>query len=113
MVKKLSIIVALLLILAAVTTGLLIQSKNQQRQLEAAAASTNKPVLTFTKNFIDKVLKAEKEVDFDSRLKLENDVRELKDEAILAQWQKFTGSKTELEAQTAVKDLLALLVSKL
>jgi hypothetical protein len=73
----------------------------------------NEKVLNFTKFFIEKVLKAEGEVDFETRLKLETAVRELNDEEILAQWQKFVNSKTEGEAQQEVKNLLELLVSKI
>ena len=73
----------------------------------------NEKVLNFTKFFIEKVLKAEKEVDFETRLKLENAVREIGDPEILAQWQKFIDSKTEIEAQQEVKNLLELLVSKI
>lgn len=70
-------------------------------------------VLSFTKLFIEKVLKEENEVSFETRLELENAVRNLKDEEILAQWQKFTESKTEEEAQDAVKNLLEMLVNKI
>lgn len=71
----------------------------------------NQPVQLFTKNFIAKVLKGE--VDFETRLKLENEVRELNDKDILITWQKFTAAKSEIEAQMAVKNLLALLSDKL
>ena len=73
----------------------------------------NEEVLNFAKFFIEKVLKAEGEVDFETRLKLETAVRELKDEEILAQWQKFVDSQTEIEAQQEVKNLLELLISKI
>lgn len=49
----------------------------------------------------------------ETRLRLENAVRDLNNEQILAQWQKFTTSKTETEAQTQVKNLLELLVNKI
>jgi CRISPR/Cas system endoribonuclease Cas6 (RAMP superfamily) len=62
---------------------------------------------------IEKVLKAEKEVDFETRLKLENAVREINDKEILNQWIKFTESKTEDEAQNNIKNLLDLLVDKI
>jgi hypothetical protein len=74
---------------------------------------TNEKVLDFTKLFIEKVLKAETEVDFETRLKLENAVRNLGDEEILTQWQKFTESKTEAEAQEEVKNLLEMLLEML
>ena len=81
---------------------------------EADAASVHKKekVIGFTRLFIEKVLNADKEVDFETRLQLENVVRDLRDGEILALWQKFTGSKTEAEAQTEVKNLLRLLISK-
>ena len=68
--------------------------------------------LRFLQMFIKQVLKSEKEVDFETRLKLENSVRELKDAKILAQWQKFVNSQGETEAQGNVKELLDLLVDK-
>ncbi len=73
----------------------------------------NEKIINFANLFITKVLKAEKEVSFEDRLKLENAVRDLHDEEILVQWEKFITSKTEAEAQDAVKDLLELLVKKI
>ena len=73
----------------------------------------NERIINFLKLFIAKVLKAEKEVDFETRLKLENAVREIQDKEILDQWIKFTESQTETEAQKNVKDLLEILVNKL
>lgn len=73
----------------------------------------NEKVLNFTKFFIERVLKTEGEVDFETRLKLETEVRELNDEEILAQWQKFVNSENELQAQQEVKNLLSLLIDKI
>ena len=73
----------------------------------------NEKVLNFTQFFITEVLKAEEEVDFETRLRLETAVRDLNDEEILTQWQRFVDSKTETEAQEEVKNLLELLVSKI
>lgn len=81
----------------------------QQRQV---VALTNEKILSFSKMFIEKVLKAEGEIDFETRLKLESSVRELQDEAVFSAWQKFTNSTTEGEAQRAVKDLLSVLIDK-
>lgn len=69
--------------------------------------------MEFAKFFIEKFLKAETGVDFETRLKLENAVRDLKDEEILAQWQKFAESKTEIDAQAEVKNLLEMLIDKI
>lgn len=76
----------------------------------------NAKYLDFLKMFIKLVIKSDKEVDFETRLKLENAVRQLKeeygDEEILLQWQKFVGSNDEITAQKNVKDLLSMLVEK-
>lgn len=74
---------------------------------------TNERVLMFTKLFISKVLQSGSEVDFETRLQLENSVREIKDEQILESWNKFVNSKTESEAQGEVKALLDLLIKKI
>lgn len=73
----------------------------------------NSKVLDFTSLFIAEVLQAEGEVDFETRLKLENAMRGLEDAEIMTAWQNFVGSKTEIEAQDSVKDLMGLLVSKI
>lgn len=78
--------------------------KNQQ---------TNAKVVAFTKLFIEQVLRAQGEVSFEQRLRLENSVRDLQDPEILVQWEKFTSSKTEADAQAEVKNLLSLLVNKI
>jgi len=89
-----------------------------KRELDTTLATLNtqqinEKVLNFTKLFIEKVLKVETEVDFETRLQLENAVRNLEDDEILNQWQKFVDSKTESEAQNNVKTLLELLVNKI
>ncbi|MBU2539599.1 hypothetical protein KJ786_00335 [Patescibacteria group bacterium] len=89
-----------------------------QKELETTKVAlkiqrTNEKVLEFAKLFIEKVLKAETEVDFETRLKLENAVKNLGDEEILGRWNKFIESKTESDAQENVKNLLELLVDKI
>lgn len=79
----------------------------------AGTAVFNERVLEFAGLFIDKVLKAKQEVSFEDRLNLETVVRNLKDDQILEQWNKFVNSKTETEAQEEVKNLLDLLVKKI
>ncbi len=85
----------------------------QLAQTEIAGQKTNGQILEFTKLFIDKVLKAETEVDFETRLRLENAVRNLGDEEILNHWQSFIESQTEIQAQEEVKILLESLVNKI
>lgn len=90
-----------------------VRKELHQIQTELETQKLNEKILEFTELFIEKVLKAETEVDFETRLKLENAVRNLDDEEILAQWQKFTESRTEDEAQNEVKNLLEMLVNKI
>jgi len=92
---------------------LAVQRELQEIIIPLEIQEINEKVLNFTKFFIEKVLKAEGEVDFETRLKLENAVRDLDDEEILAQWQRFVDSESESEAQKEVKNLLELLVTKI
>ena len=90
-----------------------IQKELQEIKIPLEIQEINEKVLNFTKFFIEKVLKAEGEVDFETRLRLETAVRDLDDQEILAQWQRFVDSKSESEAQQEVKNLLELLVTKI
>lgn len=89
------------------------QKEIQQTQIALKTQNINAKILDFTTLFIEKVLKAETEIDFETRLKLENAVRNLDDEEILAQWSRLVDSKTEAGAQEEVKNLLEILVSKI
>ena len=89
-----------------------------QDELKSAKASLqdrqiNEQVLDFALFFIEHVLKAEAEVDFETRLLLENKVRNLGDELVLKHWNVFVESKTDEEAQRNVKNLLELLINKI
>ncbi|MDP2629574.1 MAG: hypothetical protein Q8P45_02635 [Candidatus Harrisonbacteria bacterium] len=84
-----------------------VQTINQQHQ------KTSTAVVDFMDFFIDRVLRAEGDIDFETRLKLESDVRQLEDEEILIRWQNFTSSQSEPEAQAAVKELLGILINRI
>lgn len=73
---------------------------------------TNTKILDFMKVFIEKVVQNDREVDFDTRLDLENRVRELNNQQVLDQWNRFTKSATEAQAQAEVKKLLLLLIAE-
>lgn len=88
--------------------------KNLQTQRDLNQAyQYNEKILDFTKLFITKVIRANTDVSFEDRLQLENAVRDINDEEIFNQWQKFTEDKLEAQAQEDVKILLDLLVSKI
>lgn len=114
--KAIVTIVILLLLAGNVFLGTQYFALDQEcRQVKASLTTqeTNGGILNFTKMFVADVLKAQTEVDFETRLKLENAVREINDPEILSQWQKFTESITEEEAQQEVKNLLEMLIYKI
>ena len=118
MAKREIFLTLAVLLLIAVSIFFGYQYFGAQKQLQSVQARVenqqlNNRVLNFTKIFITEVLKARTEVDFETRLRLENAVRDLNDHEILSQWQAFTDSKTEAEAQDKVKDLLDMLVNKI
>lgn len=92
-----------------------LNANKELRALESneTKVETNSKVIDFTSLFIKKVLQADKEVDFETRLTLENSVRDLKDDEIKTEWQHFIASKTESDAQDSVKKLLGILITKI
>lgn len=110
-------VVMVLILLAGVVILGMKNYSLEKKLLEASSVQEkgmrSKSTSYFLKLFVDKVLDANgKEVDFETRLKLENEARRLGDADILEQWKKFTNSKTEADAQTQTKELLKLLVKK-
>jgi len=116
-------IVIILLVLLLVLTNIFWfwETRRSQQQAQAAKESAlttrnknlfDEKILQFLQLFVGKVLQSDQEVDFETRLLLENAVRDLKDEEVLTQWQKFTNSQTEPEAQKEVKNLIELLLNK-
>ena len=79
---------------------------------ELEAKNNNIGIINFTEMLVRDVLSSDNEVSFETRLQLENAVRELDDVEILDQWKKFTESAVEVQAQMEVKKLLKILLSK-
>ena len=69
--------------------------------------------IEFNKTFISEVLQAKSEVSYDTRLKLDKMIKEINDKDLTAQWQKFTDSQTEKEAQEETVKLLGLLAERM
>ncbi len=90
-----------------------LQSEVKALQSRLRVCQTNEKVLNFTRLFIEKVLKGEKKIDFETRFQLENAVRSINDEEILNQWRKLVESEYEEEAQREVVNLLYLLITKI
>jgi NACalpha-BTF3-like transcription factor len=79
----------------------------------AIIQKNNEKIINFAKLFIKDVLRSENEVNFETRLKLENAVRNTNNKEILSIWQKFIESKSETEAQNNVKDLLEAIINNI
>lgn len=73
----------------------------------------NAKVLIFSNMFMEKVLMAKEKLNFDTRLSLEMAARDLNDQEIFDQWQKFTKTETKEEASAELKVLLSLLIKKI
>lgn len=73
----------------------------------------NSDVLSFTKLFVDKVLRGDKEISFEDRLQLENSIRALKDKQAFDFWDKFTKAKDQTEIQSNFYELFSLLLGKI
>ena len=88
--------------------------KQQQMQKEDSIG-TNIQVSRFLKLFVDVVLNTEvgKTISYDNRVKLENDVREIKDAEIIKSWDKFVESTDAKIAQKNAASLMKMLTNKL
>lgn len=109
--------VAVLVLSLALLVGAM-KYQEMQRELSRTqsllnAQNLNEKILNFNGLFIEKVLKAESEVDSETRLKLENAIRDLNDEDVSDSWRAFVGSRTEAEAQKRIIDLLEILAKKI
>lgn len=88
------------------------QKDLQLAKSELSAKNNSIGIINFTEMLVRDVLSSDKEVNFETRLQLENAVRELNDAEILSQWKKFTKSGAEDQAQMEVKNLLKILLNK-
>ncbi|MFA5877789.1 MAG: hypothetical protein WC845_00195 [Candidatus Staskawiczbacteria bacterium] len=114
---KEKVYLSIIIVLVISMVFVLMQYYTSCIDFQAAKASLksyqyNAKVLTFTRLFVTKVLKAQGEVSFEDRLQLENAIREINNKALLDQWQRFIDSATEEQAQAEVKNLLEMLINK-
>jgi hypothetical protein len=81
--------------------------------VEEAKSMERLQTARFLKLFIDTVLNTKETISFENRVKLENDIRQLQDKAITAQWESFVNSKDTKVAQEAAVKLMSMLGSKM
>ncbi len=77
--------------------------------------ATRIQISRFLKFFIDVVINNKGTVSFEDRVKLENDIRQIHDADLTAQWEKFTSVKTgdtQASQENAIK-LMSMLTSKM
>ncbi len=116
MFKKLSIILLILSLSAnIILSGWLVFTKINENKANQRlrAQQINEKALSFEKLFVEKVLNSRNEISFEDRLQLENAVRQLNDQAIFIQWQKFTKSENNEDAQLQAGNLFTLLINKI
>jgi len=112
---KISTIIVLIVLAIAIVGNVIFISRytTAQRELDAvrtelAKYTTNEKILSFGQLFVEKVLRAG-EVSFDDRVKLENAALGIGNAEVLEAWKRFVESKTEVQAQETVKELLGAL----
>lgn len=116
MLRKLLIIILALLFAVNVLLGIwLVAAKigEKEARQQIKAQQVNEKALLFAKLFVEKVLQDQNEIDFEDRLQLESAVRDLNDQEIFSQWQKFTKSQSNEEAQQEAGALFTLLLNKI
>jgi hypothetical protein len=80
---------------------------------EAVRNRKSHQIIIFTQLLTDTVLSQNREISFEDRLDLEKAVRDLNDQEIFDQWQKFTKSTGDIETQKNFTDLIKLLLIKM
>ena len=116
--KNYKIFVLIILILVFISVFFVFKYRSAMKELRLIKENSvnqelNVKTIDFTDFFIKNVLQAQEEIGFETRLKLENMVRDLKDQEILIQWNKFVNSKTSEEAQAETGNLLKILIENI
>ncbi|OGI94152.1 hypothetical protein A3A03_03255 [Candidatus Nomurabacteria bacterium RIFCSPLOWO2_01_FULL_40_18] len=84
----------------------------EKSQNAVSSIERSKNIMVFQKLFVDKVLKSDGMVDYDTRRELEQAVGKTNDDAVITAWNAFIVAKTEAEGQTKVKELLSVLAER-
>ncbi len=113
MANTLMIILVILNIFFTIQYTSNIKKEDAKQIAEAAKTDERLKVSRFMKLFIDKVLSTSGTITFEDRVKLESDVREIGDEAIIKQWEVFVSSKDSDSAQKSAVLLMSLLMNKM
>ncbi|MEI6305123.1 MAG: hypothetical protein WCP09_03880 [Candidatus Taylorbacteria bacterium] len=88
-----------------------IKQKVTEDSMVAAKNAVRNQAATFMKEFVDIVINPEGTISMDDRVKLENDVRQIHDPAILKQWTAFLNSKDAAAGQTNAIRLMSMVTN--
>ena len=84
----------------------------QRTQNTIANIGHSRNILSFQKLFVEKVLKSNGEVDYNTRRELEQSVGKTNDDIVISAWNAFISAKTEDEGQARVEELLSVLAER-
>jgi hypothetical protein len=111
--KYIFYVIIAVLIIVNIFTGYQYFVANKKLQGIIDRDVKNANIVSFSRLFIEKVLKTQGEISYQDRLKLEGAVLATTDDDIVGAWNKFLESTTEAEAQDRVLALLTLFPNKL
>ena len=113
--KQIYLIIIVILLIGNIFLGARYFNTNKELKKAitiTAVAQEKTKFIEFNKTFISEVLQAKSEVSYDTRLKLDEMIKDINDQELTAQWQRFTDSQTEEEAQDETVKLLKLLAER-
>ena len=90
-----------------------IRRETAQQDQDTTKIDTRIQISRFLRFFIDTVLNTKGTISFDDRVKLENDIRQIKDADLTKSWDNFVASKDGKVAQVNAVKLMSLLSAKL
>ena len=113
--NKITSTLIIFLILLNIFSWVAYSSRGQE--LEKLQSSTvniekSKNIMSFQKLFVDKVLKSDGVVDYDTRKSLDQAVGKTDDDAIINAWNAFLSAKTETDGQMKVQELLSVIATE-
>ena len=84
------------------------------RKAEDTISNTehSRNILSFQKLFVEKVLKSDGEVNYNTRRELEQAVGKTNDDVVISAWNSFIEAKNETDGQIKVKDLISVLANR-
>lgn len=114
-IKPSTALIALLILSNIFTIGLFLKSKTNSEPDEKniAVMEENKKTVEFLKFFVERVLQSEKEVLYEDKLKIENDIKDIGNQELINKWIDFASSETSEQAQKNLKNLLDALVNNI